>query len=308
MITDVNKIARKITLRGSLQTFITAFLLVDHYRINDFFLSYAYFRWIDDQIDIHLPSQDQRLLFIQRQADIIERAHLKVQFKDLTLEEGMIVRIINNDGFSESGLKSFVDNMFAIIKFDAYRKGKKISEAELNWYTNTLSKSVTDGIFYFIDNENIAPRNRTNYLLVRGAHIAHLLRDMVDDIREGFINIPTEYLEQNNVDEIDLLSIPIRKWVEKQAILAQNLLVKGKEQIFRQKSLRRKIAGSWYSARFEVVLDAIIRDDFLLRENYPEHRKAYNWLKIAYNSVVLYSKHFSSHLATNIEEDENDYL
>jgi hypothetical protein len=61
------ELARTITKRGSLQTYYTARLMVDKDLVDDFLRAYAYFRWIDDVIDIEARSDQERLAFIEEQ-------------------------------------------------------------------------------------------------------------------------------------------------------------------------------------------------------------------------------------------------
>jgi len=49
--------------------------------------------------------------------------------------------------------------------------------------------------------------------------------------------------------------------------------------------------GYWYCARFEGVLDAIERDDYILRAEYNERRKLSVWLKLAWLSVSITLRH-----------------
>ena len=79
--------------------------------------------------------------------------------------------------------------MFAIIEFDAHRKGRLIRSEELDWYVNTLGRSVTDGLLYFIGNGSPYPEASNRYLAGTAAHISHLLRDTNQDNRDGFFNI-----------------------------------------------------------------------------------------------------------------------
>ena len=51
-------LAESITRTGSKQTYYTARLMVDKDLVSDFCRAYAYFRWIDDIIDISSQSDD----------------------------------------------------------------------------------------------------------------------------------------------------------------------------------------------------------------------------------------------------------
>ena len=284
-------LARSITWASSKQTYYTARLLVDRDLVNDCYRAYAYFRWADDIIDVSSQSSDERISFIRRQRELIDRLYRDQPLDDLTPEEELIADLINNDRGENSGLESFIRNFLAVIEFDAYRKGRLISQQELTWYANCLGKSVTDGIQYFIRNGYQYSTADNRYLAATAAHIVHMLRDLVPDVAEGFINIPAEYLEANSLLASDFESPPFRAWVRQRVELARRYFHEGKRYLDELDVLRCKIAGHWYCTRFEVVLDAIERDGYLLRPEYDERRSLSTWLKIARQALSVSLRH-----------------
>jgi phytoene/squalene synthetase len=284
-------LARNTTWAGSKQTYFTAKLLVDRDLVDDFYRAYAYFRWADDVIDESAGSDQDRNVFIRRQRDLIDLYYEDEQLSDLSPEEQILTDLINDDRSENSGLQSFIRNMFAIIEFDAYRKGWEIDKEELSWYTHTLSVSVTEGIHYFIGNGIPQPESDYRYSAAEGAHIAHLLRDAVQDTADGFINIPAEYLEEHGVSRDNFESDLYRTWVQERVVLARKRFQEGKYYLNDLEVLRCKIAGYWYSARFEGVLDTIERDGYILRENYSERSSIRTWIKIGWIGVTVTVKH-----------------
>lgn len=284
-------LARSITRKGSIQTYYTARLMVDKDLADDFFRAYAYFRWIDDVIDVTAKSDEERLSFISYQRRLIDSLYEHKTVPDLVPEEEILQDLINNDRGENSGLQSFIRNMFAIIEFDAHRKGRLISGDELDWYVNTLGKSVTEGLLYFIGNGNPYPESEHRYQAGIAAHISHLLRDTDQDNRDGFFNIPQEYLKDFNINEGDVSDSAYKDWVRKRVEVARGLFAEGKRYLDELDVLRCKIVGYWYSVRFEVVLDTIERDDYLLREEYHERRQVSTWLRIIWVGISLSMKH-----------------
>lgn len=293
--------AKSITFSGSKQTYYTARFMVDKDLVNDFFRAYAYFRWADDIIDVSSVSQDERMDFIQRQSELIDGLYQKKQMKLNSPEEEILAVLISNDRQDNSGLQSFIRNMFAIIEFDAKRKGRLISQDELRWYSDRLSHSVTDGLQYFIGNGHRYPASANRYWAAIGAHIAHLLRDTLPDIAEGFINIPREYMEAHGITPEDITHPAFRAWVKERVEQARYYFMEGQKYFNKLDVLRCKIVGYWYSARFMCVLDAIERDDYILRKAYNERRRLPSWLKIAWLGVSLTLKHTTHGLDTKNE-------
>jgi len=184
--------------------------------------------------------------------------------------------------------------MFAVISFDAYRKGNLVSQEEITNYIEILGKSVTNGLQYFIGNGHPYPDSKNRYLAAKAAHITHLLRDMTIDIADGFINIPREYViaEGINLKEID--SSRLRNWVIDQVKQARMWFSEGKLYLDSLEVLRCKIAGYWYCARFEIVLDTIERDDYIIRSTYKERRSLINWFKFIWLTITIVHKHIAS--------------
>ena len=287
-------LARSITKSGSIQTYFTARLMVDKDLVDDFFRAYAYFRWIDDVIDVTSRTNDERITFITNQRELIDSLYQKVPTNSLCPEEEILRDLIANDRWEDSGLQSFIRNMFAIIEFDAHRKGRLISSDELDWYVNTLGKSVTDGLLYFIGNGDRYPDSANRYQAGVAAHISHLLRDMHQDDADGFINIPKEYLVLSGIDHEDVDNPAYKAWVQERVDLARENFKEGKKYLDELENLRCKIVGHWYCARFEVVLDTIESDGYSLRKEYHERRKLSTWLKIIWLTITLSFRHFLS--------------
>jgi phytoene/squalene synthetase len=298
-------LARSITKSGSIQTYFTARLMVDKDLVDDFFRAYAYFRWIDDVIDVTSRTDDERITFISNQRELIDNLYQKVPTNSLCVEEEILRDLIKHDRWEDSGLQSFIRNMFAIIEFDAHRKGRLISSEELDWYVNTLGKSVTDGLLYFIGNSNSYPDSANRYRAGVAAHISHLLRDMHQDDADGFINIPREYLASQRIDHQDTNDPAYKAWVQERVNLARANFREGKEYLDRLNNLRCKIVGHWYCARFEVVLDTIENDGYILRKEYHERRRISTWFKMIWLGIYLSFHHLFSR-EKSISKDETD--
>lgn len=286
--------SRKITWTSSKQTYFTARAVVDRDLVDDFYRAYAYFRWADDIIDIFAQTNEERISFIERQKELIDTLYLGGQLEELRKEEKILADLIRNDRFKNSGLQSFIRNMFAVISFDAYRKGKFVSQGEIINYVEILSKSVTNGLQYFIGNGHPYPDSKNRYLAAKAAHITHLLRDMSNDIADGFINIPREYIIAEGINLEDIDSSRLENWVIDQVNQARKWFSEGKLYLDSLEVLRCKIAGYWYCARFEVVLDTIERDNYIIRNTYKERRSLINWFKFIWLTIRIVLKHIAS--------------
>ncbi len=283
--------ARRITKANSKQSYYTARLLVDKDLEDDCYRAYAYFRWVDDVIDVQFTTTEERIAFIQRQKELVACLYRCETFGDLTPEEDMVAHLICHDRCENSRLQSFIHNFLTVLEFDAQRRGRLISGDELDWYSSCLGRSVTDALQYFIRNGHKYPEAEHRCLAAIAAHITHMLRDFQDDISEGYINIPIEYLKANGISVAALREDQLRDWVYERVTLARQYFRIGKRYLDSLDVLRCKIAGYWYCTRFEVILDCIERDNFVLRRKYNESYKPRTFMLMAWIGISLTIKH-----------------
>ena len=293
MIKSSATLARSITWSSSKQSYITARLLADRDLADDCLRAYAYFRWADDTIDISLRSCEERTAFIARQKDLIDRLYMHEYPLGLSPEEEMLADLIAHDRRSDSGLQSFIRNFMAVIEFDAHRTGRLISQRELAVYTTCLATAVMDGLLYFIGNGHPYPRTPDRTMAVVGAHLTHMLRDTLEDLPVGFINIPAEEIEARNIHLDDVESEPFRQWVMGQVQQARSSFREGKGYIDSLDVLRARLAGVWYCARFERILDAIERDGYRLRREYSERHSLAAWIEMIHLALQVTLEYIS---------------
>ena len=293
MTTATTRLARSITWASSKQSYLTARLLADRDLADDCLRAYAYFRWADDQIDIVLSAAGERTAFIERQKSLIDKLYRGQNPGILAPEEAMLADLIAHDRSPNSGLRSFIYNFMSVIEIDAYRQGRVPSRHELATYTSCLATAVMDGLQYFFGNCHSYPRTYDRNLAVTGAHITHMLRDALEDRAAGIINIPAEDLAAYGLRLADVNSDQFRSWVRVQVELARDYFRQGKAYIDTLEVLRCQLAGVWYCARFECVLNAIEHDSFVLRADYPERHSIGVWLEMARLAVVVILRHFA---------------
>lgn len=275
-----SSLAESITREASSQTYFTICYLVDRPLVPHAYRAYAYFRWVDDRVDEEQTTQTERLDFLARQQEIIARCCLGDWPMDLCPEEKLVADLIHSDPITNNGLHTYINQMMAVMVFDARRKGRFISQDELAEYTRALATAVTEALHYFIGHHDCSPQDETRYLAVTGAHITHMLRDACEDTAVGYYNIPQEYLKQHNFLPTDVNHDAYRAWVRQRVQLARDCFAHGRAYLARVENRRCRLAGYAYIARFEVVLDAIEADDYRLRPAYPERKSKKAGLKI----------------------------
>lgn len=194
-------------------TYLIIKLLVDRSKRNECFMYYNLLRRVDDEVDFHLRTRKERVNFVKNERKLVS-------------------------GIKEAKLKSYMENFFDVIEFDAERKDRKITKKEFEWYTRTLSIAVTDGILYFIDGSHPYRQDTNMYKAAEAAHIVHILRDYDEDQKNGFYNIP-EGLTKEDLGK-----------------MAREKFMQGKKYI-NTLPLRPKIAAYLYCLSFEYTLQRL---------------------------------------------------
>ncbi|HEY3475883.1 MAG TPA: squalene/phytoene synthase family protein, partial [Anaerolineales bacterium] len=206
--------------------------------------------------------------------------------QDATLQENMLVELVRQDHEKNSGLQLYLRNMMQVMGFDARRRGKLISQVELNEYTRWLATAVMECIHYFIGHDDFAPHDETRYLAVSAAHITHMLRDTFDDLQAGYYNIPREVLEESHMGPQDVQRDAYRTWVKSRVQLAREYFRAGKSYFARVQNPRCRLACFAYIARFEWLLDTIEREDYFLRPQYKERNTAKTGLRMSWLTIA----------------------
>jgi phytoene/squalene synthetase len=280
-----SSLAPHITKAASKQTYYTIRFLADRDRAEDAFRAYGYFRWVDDTLDGELNSRLSRTDFIGRQKSLLDKCYRGQFPQDVNIHEKMLVELIQQDREKNSGLQFYIRNMMQVMDFDVHRRGRLISQAELNEYTRLLASAVTEAMHYFIGHDGYSPRNETRYLAVTAAHITHMLRDTFDDIQAGYYNIPREVLETNHIRPQDVQSKAYRAWVQTRIQLARSYFQAGRQYLAGVEEPRCRLAGFAYTARFEWLLDTIERENYVLRPEYSERKSFGRGIRIGLETL-----------------------
>jgi phytoene/squalene synthetase len=285
MNTNSQTLAAAITRSASKQTYYTIRFLVDHERVADAYRAYGYFRWVDDVLDAGSGSDTARIAFARRQAALLESCYRGEAADIHCPEEWMLVDLIRHDTEKNSGLQMYLRNMMDVMVFDAGRRGRVISQAELTKYSHKLAVAVTEALYYFIGHDDPSPRHAGRYLAVTAAHITHMLRDAIEDVENGYFNIPGEVLTKQGIGPGDVDNLVYRQWVCERVRLAKEYFKQARACTAQVKNLRCRLAGFAYTARFEWMLDKIERDHYCLQCEYPERKSLQAGLWMAWSAL-----------------------
>jgi phytoene/squalene synthetase len=271
-------LAPAITRAASKQTFYTIRFLVDRSLVADAYRAYAYFRWVDDVLDAESPAGSaaadaqrlERERFLAREKSLLDECLRGHPPTDIDAHEAMLVDLVRHAEVEDGGLTAYLRHMMLVMEFDLRRRGRLISDVELSEYTRWLAVAVTEAMHHFIGNGAVAPRDDTRYRAVAGAHILHMLRDTAADLRAGYFNVPREWLERFSIGPGDVDCDAYRSWVAGRVELARANLEAGRAYYRQVQSLRHRVAGLAYMARFEWLIEQLERDEFRVRSGYDD--------------------------------------
>jgi phytoene/squalene synthetase len=291
MMKNINltmELAPSITKAASKQTYYTIRFLADRELAADAYRAYAYFRWVDDSLDAETSSSLERSVFVERQKSLLEKCYRGEAPREAStsIQEMMLAELVRKDHEKNSGLQCYLRNMMTVMAFDAERRGRLISQIELNEYTRSLAIAVTEAMHYFIGHCCYSPRSEARYLAVNAAHITHMLRDTFDDVRAGYYNIPREVLDANHISPQDVLSDAYRAWVQSRVQLARKCFKAGREYLHQAANARCRLAGYMYAARFEWLLDTITREGYCLRPQYNERKSFETGVRMSLSALT----------------------
>ena len=274
------RLAAAITRAASQQAYFTVRFLVDRDLVPDAYRAYAYFRWVDDQLDQGGMETGDRLDFVNRQKALSERCYRDERPGQVSAEENLLLELVQGDREKDSGLQVYIRSMLRVMAFDASRRGRLISQAELACYTRDLAAAVTEALHYFIGHGDKSPRDERRYLAASAAHIIHMLRDTFDDVQAGYFNIPREYLQAQDIEPHQVWSDPYRRWVQSRVEMARAYFQAGRSYLAQVENPRCRLAGLAYIARFGITMEAIEQDGYRLRAGYPERKSLRAGLRI----------------------------
>lgn len=186
----VENLAADITKSGSRQTYYIFLLLADRDRRHQAFRAYAYFRWLDDELDCASGSREEKIAILKHQQELLEACYRRELPGEACPEEQMLVDLVRDDREDSSGMQIYLRNMMAVMAFDVESCGRYITTEELREYTRTLATAVTEVLFYLIGHNDPPGRGYALPCSERGARGAHAAR-YGGGLRSGLLQLPS---------------------------------------------------------------------------------------------------------------------
>lgn len=198
----VAEFARNIAKKESPKASVILDFLIDKPGRDYLNLCYSYLRWTDDIVDNPNFPVEYKKNFIEHQKDLISLSYSKESFEPSGIEEACFFHFAEYAVSSNNLLLlEEVKNMVEAMSMDVKRlEGSGVfSSAELEHYINLMSKSVFNILYNFIAFPGFEYREEF-YLGSKFTTTALMIRDLMEDINAGFINIPEEDIDRYQLD------------------------------------------------------------------------------------------------------------
>ena len=286
-------LAGALTKAASKQTYYTIRYLVDRDRVANAYRAYAYFRWLDDQLDRVDAPDAERIALIERQQALLQALDLGIVPSDLCAEEQLLFTLIGSDPRPHSGLRAYIDHMMAVMVFDTHRRDRLISAQELADYSHHLAAAVTEALHYFIGHCCFAPTGSTRYLAVTAAHIT---RHAARHRRRSGSRLLQHPARISGAARHRAVGAPAGGGIGRRRLPGMGCgsggagarLLQRRSAVFGAgRSLRCRAAGYAYVARFEGVLDTIERDGYRLRAEYNQRKTLRGGLNMGWSTLSM---------------------
>ena len=213
------------------------------------FAAYAYVRWLDDQIDKPCPTiSDQGKGLLSKHRNLISKGmplQANVMLPEAILESVGLLEILPD------AVRSSLATLLDCIAYDLLRRGRIPVRKELDEWILRESKALDSLIQYFCAGVML---RSTGARLASAAKITHIVRDVVEDIDSGMVNITSEASAAMGIDVPTVIftrDFPrLRPWISLMNSTADRQFRRAWKHIHLHPSLRYKFATALLSAKY----------------------------------------------------------
>jgi len=267
---DVQAIAKERTKASNPTAYFLVRLFGEKDRRDHSFLIYAYFRWVDDIIDCPRTSYEEKKRFMERQGKLLRNLYDGLAYQgDYILEEQFAHYFVAFDREMGFALKDDILGMFSVSMHDLERNGAPTPAKEMDEFIYVESKSFINMIRFFCG-ETGGYDGADEYDEGIGCKLVHLLRDFIEDLDQGCVNISRDDMEKYRINLDNVNNDNFRAWVRDRVELVRERFRRGKRNLSNSRRLRYKIASYLYCAKYEDILTIIEKDNYYLRS---EHKR-----------------------------------
>ena len=197
---------------------VKIFLPKVHYQV--FALVYAYFRWLDDQIDGDDLTAAEKKSLLARAYSLAKTS----DWSDLQLPEKCLVEVLNYGDLNDLPVRSPIEQMTIAIDLDLKRVGKIPTEEDLQRLCQLRVCSYLN-MLKILTKDSALMELPPNYGIA--CDEIHILRDIEEDFNRGIFNFSTEDVERFRLDTSSLSHPSWNTWYYYKVENSGALLKKG---------------------------------------------------------------------------------
>jgi len=231
---------------------------------------------------------------MERQGKLLRNLYDGLSYQgDCILEEQFAHLFVAFDREMGFALKDAVLGMFSVLMRDLEWNGATTPSKEMDELIYIESKSFINMIrFFFGETGDYDGADKYNEGI--GCKLVHLLRDFIEDLDLGYVNISQDDIERYRINLDNVNDDNFRTWIRARVELAREHFRKGKRNLSKSRRLRYKIASYLYCAKYEDILKIIEKDNYCLRLEYKRTplEKAQRLYKLIWVLLSTVRKHY----------------
>lgn len=255
----IMRAAATVLSRSSVFTFLMTWLMPSSTRPL-FWLWYAYLRVVDDTVDDSSRTKADRIAYLDRQIRLIHDCYMGVAASK-SRESEFLSRLIQFDRAHGARFRASLDGMLAAIRLDGARDGNPITYSRLMSQYRLESESYLRAIAAASELDVTASVPPPGHEAALGAKLAHVLRDLLEDVKNGRLNLSLEEIASHRLSVHDFRaresSAAVREWVANRARLGMLLLREGLASSAAAKSTRYSMMVAILATKYQVYLHRV---------------------------------------------------
>lgn len=263
---DPSPSAAAITRSSNLFTYVLG-LLLPRSRRPYFYVWYAYFRLLDDEVDTHEGQPDTAAL------DLIALERFYARAPEVAPENPrshLLASLVEFDArFLDGALRRYIRDMILCVEYDRERRSIFPAAATFRAHVAREATSYLGTISVLCTGNDTRPRGVEAG--IAGKWI-HMLRDFRRDVANGIFNIPSEELNDHHIvppwTNASWSAPETRSWVERQCHRATSEFDVGLADSTHHVSGIYTVIVILLCAKYRTYLRMIYRDGYHLRREY----------------------------------------
>lgn len=291
----ISAYAEKVTQENRPETLFFLRYLWNREEVSIFTLIYAYFRWLDDYVDLSPIHRKDKIRFVDQQWAFWRKQYRYKYNTEVSssIYSSILRWIVIYDLERHCVLHKQINRLFNAIMYDAKRQYNLEPEDALIRYSFDIGGAYTTILRILSKADAISGYEaKSTENAGFASHQIHILRDFWSDIKLGFFNISKQDVDSYRFSLDQTCDSEIRPWVCKVVDRAQNAFDTGISAINSIHSLKCKFLLLFSLSPYLSIMESIIKNNYDLRCRYSLSRyhktRCFAWA--LFNSMTPFNK------------------